>query len=139
LNASTYAVAAGLAFGGAISWAPTLGFHILQTMLLCFIFRANYIAGVLGTIIGNPWTFPFMFLISYKLGWFLITVIGVDVPFSQVAPDFSFENLKKAPWSILTPMLLGGYLMALLTFPIFYAIYYAMIKKARASMRGSKT
>ncbi len=134
LNASSYAVSAGLAFGASISFAPTVGFHILQCFFLCLIFRANFIASVLGTLIGNPWTFPFLSLISYKIGWLILNMAGLHAPFAQDI-DFSFSSMTQAPWAILTPMLIGGYIMAILTFPLFYFAFYSMIKPAREARR----
>ena len=130
LNASNYAVAAGLAFGCSISFVPTLGFHIIQCFFLCLLFRANFIASVLGTIFGNPWTFPFLFLISYKVGWFVLNATGINIPFNADI-DLSFKSMSETPWALLTPMLIGGYLMAFLTFPLFYIGFYSMVKSAR--------
>ena len=131
LNDSNYAVAAGLAFGCCISFAPTLGFHILQCLLLCFIFRANYLAGVLGTVFGNPWTFPFLFYASYKMGWLLLNFIGLDAPIPEEEVSFTLDVIKETPWALLKPMLLGGYMMGFLTFPVFYGGFYAMVRSAR--------
>ena len=134
LNASSYAVSAGLAFGASVSFAPTLGFHIIQCFFLCLIFRANFIASILGTLIGNPWTFPFLFLISYKVGWLILNVTGLQIQFAQDI-DFSFASMTETPWAILTPMLIGGYVMALITFPLFYFGFHSMIKPARNARR----
>lgn len=131
LQASNYAVAAGLAFGCSISFAPTLGFHILQSLLLCFIFRANYLAGILGTVFGNPWTFPFLFFTSYKMGWFLLNIIGIDTSFSEEEVSFTLNFIKETPWALFKPMLFGGYVMTLITFPVFYGGFYAMVRSAR--------
>jgi len=131
LPASNYAVAAGLAFGCSISFAPTLGFHILQCLLLCFIFRANYLAGLLGTLFGNPWTFPLLFFVSYKAGWFLLSAIGLEAPLLEEDVSFTLDVIKETPWALLKPMLLGGYAMALITFPVFYGGFYAMVRSAR--------
>jgi len=134
LNASNYSVAAGLAFGASISFAPTLGFHIIQCFFLCLIFRANFIASVLGTLIGNPWTFPLFFVLSYKVGWLLLNFTGINIPMAQDI-DFSFTAMKETPWAILTPMLVGGYLLALITFPLYYLGFHSMVKAARDARR----
>ena len=131
LQASNYAVAAGLAFGCSISFAPTLGFHILQCLLLCFIFRANYLAGILGTVFGNPWTFPFLFLISYKTGWFLLNMTGLETPFSETDLVLTWDTIKETPMALFIPMLIGGYTMILITFPMFYGSFYVMVRSAR--------
>ena len=30
--------------------------------------RGNLVAATVGTIVGNPWTFPFFFYLDYKIG-----------------------------------------------------------------------
>ncbi|MEM9468651.1 MAG: DUF2062 domain-containing protein [Pseudomonadota bacterium] len=135
LNASNYAVAAGLAFGCSISFVPTLGFHILQCMLLCFLFRANYLASILGTIFGNPWTFPFLFFISYKVGIFFIEIMGLSLPLGSQEFDITLSTIKEAPWAVLKPLLIGGYATALLTFPVFYLGFYVMVRSARTARK----
>ena len=55
---STYAISAGIAFGASISFTPFVGLHFILAGLLAWVFRANIIASAIGTIVGNPWTFP---------------------------------------------------------------------------------
>ena len=64
------AVAGGLAWGAAVSFTPLLGLHINICFLGTWLMRGNLIAATVGTIIGNPWTFPFFFFIDYKIGLF---------------------------------------------------------------------
>ena len=56
------AVAVGLAWGAAVSFTPLLGLNIIICFLGTWLMRGNLIAATVGTIIGNPWTFPFFFL-----------------------------------------------------------------------------
>jgi uncharacterized protein (DUF2062 family) len=39
---------------------------------MAFLLRANVVASAIGTLIGNPLTFPFIWLSSYKLGTALL-------------------------------------------------------------------
>jgi hypothetical protein len=34
--------------------------HFVLSALLAYIARANIIASAIGTVVGNPWTFPFI-------------------------------------------------------------------------------
>jgi len=63
-------VAIGLAWGAAVSFTPLLGFHLIICFLGTWIMKGNLIAATVGTIIGNPWTFPFFFYFAYKIGVF---------------------------------------------------------------------
>ena len=40
--------------------------------------RGNLIAATVGTIIGNPWTFPIIFYIDFKLGSYLLNVTNIE-------------------------------------------------------------
>ena len=64
------AVAIGLSWGAAVSFTPLLGFHLIICYLGTWLMRGNLIAATVGTIIGNPWTFPIFFFIDYKIGLF---------------------------------------------------------------------
>ena len=58
-------VAIGLAWGTSISFTPLLGFHLIIIYLGTILMRGNLIAATVGSVIGNPWTFPFFFYFSY--------------------------------------------------------------------------
>ncbi len=34
--------------------------------------RGNFVAVVVGTLVGNPWTFPFLWVAAYEVGHFLL-------------------------------------------------------------------
>ena len=72
LPGTPYAIAAGFASGAAVSFLPLVGLHFILGAILAFTIRANVIASAIGTAIGNPWTFPFIFLWAYKLGAWLL-------------------------------------------------------------------
>ena len=61
-------VAAAVALGVGIGFSPFVGFHLLLALALAFLFRLNRIDAVLGTLAGNPWTFPPVFALGYRLG-----------------------------------------------------------------------
>ena len=62
-------VAIGLAWGAAISFTPLLGFHLIICYLGTYNCNGgNLIAATVGSVIGNPWTFPIFFYVAYKLG-----------------------------------------------------------------------
>ncbi len=66
------AIAAGAATGVAVSFTPLLGGHILLALALAHALRANLMAAALGTLAGNPWTFPLMLAASYRLGCLML-------------------------------------------------------------------
>ncbi len=145
---SEYSIAAGLAFGCAISWTPTFGLHLIQCAIFSVLARANWIASFLGSAFGNPWTTPALMFISYHVGKALFIGTGHEA-YIMPAADKTFGDFIKTihenglSWELvrenfrefLLPTLIGGYTMALATFPLFYFPFYFMVKGARAARK----
>lgn len=72
LDATPHAIAAGFAAGVFASFTPFIGFHIFLALALAFLLAGNMAATVLGTAIGNPLTFPFIWGATYELGHLLL-------------------------------------------------------------------
>ena len=66
------AIAGGLAWGAAVSFTPFIGLHFFVAALAAWASRCNVLASAIGTAVGNPWTFPFIWAASYKTGAFLL-------------------------------------------------------------------
>lgn len=98
LPGSGYSIACGFAFGAAISFTPFVGLHIVLASALAWLFGGNVLAALVGTMIGNPWTFPFIWLGLYKLGNVILIRNG---EYSHPPPDFSdvFVSLWEATLS----------------------------------------
>ena len=76
-------IANGFATGVAMSFTPFVGFHLLLSLAVARLSGQNGIAAALGTIAGNPWTFPLIWYITLHIGLF---VLGADAP--QLPVDF---------------------------------------------------
>ena len=61
-------IALGFSCGVIASFTPLFGFHFFIAAALAWALRANIIAGLIGTVTGNPLTFPFIASISLNLG-----------------------------------------------------------------------
>ncbi len=158
LKGHPYSIAAGLACGVAMSFTPFLGLHFLLSAVLALIIRGSLVASVIGTLVGNPITFPFIFLLIYQTGHFIlgteatatdrniigITLVAIEGLFQlgikfiisfHVAIDNwaiyrpAFINL----WDQFVPMLLGGLVWALVvwfvTFTLAYRLLYSYQKR----------
>lgn len=150
IPASEHSIALGFAFGCAVSWTPTFGTHLIQCALFSWVFRANWIASFLGSAFGNPWTTPMLMLIAYHVGKALFVATGhADIITPDDGAATFTEFLKhilsgEISWDIFQanfmeyfmPTLLGGYVMGLATFPLFYYPFYYMVKGARAARRA---
>lgn len=131
MSHNTYALASGLACGAATSFCPFLGFHVPITWFLCWIFRGNLIAGVIGTFLGNPWTFPFFFWFSYVLGVNVMTLFGYAVDIDHEFPKSMFALLESGFKEFYIPTAIGGVINLFLLWPVWFIIFYPVAKIAR--------
>ena len=129
LPASSYAISAGFACGSMVSFTPLLGFHFVLAVVFSYLLRANYIAALIGTIVGNPISFPFIWGLIYKVGAFI-----VDRSDNSLSPNINFEIIIKQTYDIFIPMLVGGAVLAIPVWLLTYFITYSFVssfKKAR--------
>ena len=61
-------VAAAIALGVGLGFSPFVGFHLVLALGLAALLRVNPIDAALGTLAGNPWTFPPIYALGYRLG-----------------------------------------------------------------------
>ena len=59
-------LAVGFACGSMVSFTPFIGFHFLLAVFFAYLLRGNIVASLIGTFIGNPFTFPFIWIFIYK-------------------------------------------------------------------------
>ncbi|MGH9399676.1 MAG: DUF2062 domain-containing protein [Thermoanaerobaculia bacterium] len=64
----TESVAAAVALGVGLGFTPFVGFHLVLALGLATLLRVNRLDAALGTLVGNPWTFPPVFALGYRLG-----------------------------------------------------------------------
>ena len=116
-------VAVGMAWGVAVSFTPLLGFHLIICYLGTWLMKGNLIAATVGTIIGNPWTFPFIFYLDYKIG---TTIFLSRIDYYEFKISFFVENFE----SLFYPTLLGSIPLALVMwFLTFYTCRNFLVKR----------
>ena len=104
LQGSPYAIACGFACGAAVSFTPFVGFHFIFAAMLAWVMRGNIIASAIGTAVGNPWTFPFIWAGIMWLGtWILGYERGQELP-----EELTIGSIFEQPETVLLPMLVGG-------------------------------
>lgn len=129
---TSYRIAAGVACGVAVSFTPFVGLHVGLALLLAFILRANLVAAAVGTVVGNPWTFPLIWVVVYEVG---ATVLGLDL--SMAFGDLIDPRmLLVEPWTalrpVIWPMIVGGLLLAV---PAWLGTYWPLRKLVRQYRR----
>jgi len=134
---SSYSIAAGLACGAAISFTPLIGLHLALSMAVAWLIRANIVAAAIGTLVGNPWTFPLIWLATYETG---VMLLGADshIDITEFMKTFNvFENPYQTLKPVLAPLLLGSLPYMFL---VWVAVYFPAVKlvEARKQKRRKK-
>lgn len=126
LSASPHVVAIGFAAGVFASFTPFIGFHFVICFAIAYIMRGNMIAAALGTWVGNPITFPFIWFYTYKFGNLLLHGHEGALSMREVSGrllHLSFGNLIE----LLKPMSLGGFMLGVPMAITFYFIIRRLV------------
>ncbi len=130
LTASPNAVALGFAAGAMASITPLVGCHFLLSFLIAFIIGGNMLAAALGTAVGNPLTFPFIWASTYKVGTFILSGQPHHLTGPSLGDHLSvniFEQSWEVLWPIFKPMFLGAVPLGLIVFVIsYFAVFYSV-------------
>ncbi|HET6468215.1 MAG TPA: DUF2062 domain-containing protein [Geminicoccaceae bacterium] len=128
-----HSIAAGLAAGAAVSFTPFLGFHFLLAFVLAWLTRGNLLAAAIGTAVGNPWTFPFMFTATYTLGCYILGqppyglrhILRLDL-------DTLFDKVRLLLWPmVIGSVPFGAAAWALTYFPAVRAVRAVQARRRR--------
>ena len=118
LSSSAESIAFNMAAGSAMSFTPFFGIHIFGAMGLAWLIglRMNLIAATVGTFFGNPWTFPFIWWGTLRLGEVILgSSRATDIP-ERINLHYIFDH----PWAVLLPMTIGGLLVSGAVWTIVY-------------------
>jgi uncharacterized protein (DUF2062 family) len=130
LSGSPHAIALGFAAGAFASFTPFVGFHFLLGFLVAYLVGGNLIASALGTFVGNPLTFPFIWFATYTLGSLMLG-IELDQAATSAMPvielgmlwtdwgQFWLDFWDKI-WPVIKPMLVAGVPMGIAVGAICY-------------------
>lgn len=86
---SPHRIALGFACGAFVSFSPFFTLHFVLAAMLAWLFRANIVAALLGTAVGNPVTFPFISVTSLWLGRWMLSSGGSQSSFEAVTHAFA--------------------------------------------------
>jgi uncharacterized protein (DUF2062 family) len=131
---SSHKIALGFAFGAFASFTPYMGFHGLISVILAKLFKASLAAALIGTIVGNPWTFPFIWAWSAELGNFILhekMIQHKPINFDHLSLDTVMNNFEMYWDNYIYPMTIGGVPTGILAALAFYFIIKYQIDKYR--------
>ena len=151
ISGSPHAIALGFAAGAFASFTPAIGFHFILAALVAWLIGGNILASAIGTSVGNPLTFPFIWIATHNLGSFLLgqegrhhIVLaapdgGIRLLFSQ--PGSFFNELWATLEPVFWPMCVGAIPLGLASGVVCYFVLKPVItryKKRRARIREKR-
>jgi len=156
LPGSPYSIAAGLACGAAMSLTPFVGAHFFLAAFLVWMIRGNLLAAAFGTILGNPWTFPVIWVGSYHLGALMlggenvlppdeVDFTGVFANLVRATIEFDSSLFLTAVWPVLSTMILGSAPCVILAWTLIFFLtrrsieIYQQKRLARRKLREPTT
>ncbi len=99
----------GFTCGAMLSFTPFVGIHFLIAGFIAYLINASIFMAAVGTLIGNPWTFPFMWWASLKLGKWVFGHTALDI----LDQDFEIQNIFSDIFTIMIPWIVGSFLFQL--------------------------
>ncbi len=151
-------IARGIFAGIIVCFTPFFGLHFILAALVAKLMRANMLAALLTTFIGNPLTFPVIAAISLSLGHLILgsEADGVlrDTSLTELflgaARDFKdnfaalFTTGRAVDWShlsvfyseVLLPYLIGGAIPGFLIATVSYYLSVPVITAYQNRRRG---
>jgi len=149
----------GVAAGVFISFTPLFGVHLLGGLALAWVLRGNLFAAVLGSLVGNPVTIPFIAVSSVGLGRWMLGVPGSMSPGvimaaftaagGQLWHNFmSIFDSRVAEWDrleaffngIFLPYLVGGFFPGLIMAVTFHYLTVPLVRAyhRRKALRSAR-
>jgi uncharacterized protein len=134
LSAAPHTIALGFAAGAFVSCSPFVGLHFIFAAVLAYVTRGNILASALGTAVGNPLTFPFIWAGSYRIG---VAILGgrhakkppIDIGLGVLS--HSWDSL----WPVLKPMLIGSIPIGIVVWIVSYFLVRAVVRSFQAARR----
>lgn len=151
-------IALGFACGVMASFTPFFGGHFLLSALLAWIFRANIVAGLIGTVVGNPLTFPIIASVSMNLGRRILGHGATGRDFGRVIDALTegargfgesllalvgfgeshWERLMPLLHDVVLPYAVGGILPGIVTSAGFYLMLRPLVAAYQTRRRDRR-
>jgi uncharacterized protein len=134
LSGTPHAVAVGVAAGAFASFTPFLGFHFMIGFAVAWLCRGNLIASAFGTFVGNPLTFPFIWIATYDVGYWLLH--GAEAPNEPaMSIDMFSGQAFEGILPVLVPMVVGGVPLGLACAGVTYYLTRSTVEAYQTQKR----
>ena len=137
-----YSLAAGFSWGAFTSFLPFPGLHFIMAALFALATRSNVLAAAIGTVVGNPWTFPFIWVGTYELGTWL-GFGAEDVDFAdrwgrafEAGIDGRFGTFLETAQPLLLAMTVGGAVLGAVAWGAFFIMLAPLVRAYQRRRRG---
>ena len=105
-------------------FTPLIGFHFILAAVLAWVLRGNIIASAIGTAVGNPWTFPFIWF-GHQV-WIGTWILGYERG-QELPAELTIGTIFEQPETVLLPMLVGGLPTAVVVWILIYVPIYRVV------------
>lgn len=95
-------IALGFSCGVFASFSPLFGLHFFYAAFLSWILRGNIVASLIGTIAGNPVTFPLIASVSMALGRRILGYGATGRDFGRITD--AFKQAAEGLWQGFTSL-----------------------------------
>ncbi|HSK40845.1 MAG TPA: DUF2062 domain-containing protein, partial [Arenibaculum sp.] len=110
------------ACGAAVSFTPLIGFHFVLAAGLAWLVGGSIVASAFGTAVGNPWTFPFIWIAAFRFGQAILNQVGIGTEIDGLDFEAFFEAFLEDPGEIFLPMFVGGTALGILAWFAFFLV-----------------
>ena len=152
IKGSPHAIALGFAAGAFASFTPAVGFHFVLAALVAWVIGGNILASAIGTSVGNPLTFPFIWIATHNVGSMILGQegrhdISLSAPDGGVGlllahPGVFFSELWAGLEPVFWPMFIGSMPLGLACGAVCYFVLKPAItryKIRRARIREKRS
>jgi len=128
LKGDPASLAWGMAMGVFVGITPTIPFHTVMVIFFGFVFKMNLTSAYIGSwLVSNPLTIPLLYIGEYEIGRFILGQSSVEL----IIKDYSFQALLQLGWDVAAPLLVGGFVLALLSAVPAYFLSYRLLSAMR--------
>lgn len=129
------ALSMGAAIGIFVTFIPWMGLQVILMWMLCQFLRGHFLTSVLVSLVGNPWTFPLIWLTSHQLGMVVLLREETQLP-DTISISHVMGNMGYYWDTFLLPTTVGGAILGLACATATYYLVHFHVKsyqKARAA------